>query len=150
MSDFGKAEVKAEGQLIEQWGIPVPKAKPCAYDELMAYLEPGEVVEAIVFGAFGWGSWDDDDEGSNSMGYHEDMLKEFIPWDKRGKVLTLEEARPHMQCWSFDGGFGAPECYATYVWTNQRVIWVTQYDGSTGLDSMPRNPVACVPSMPGG
>jgi len=123
-----------------------------AYQELLDYLEPGEVVEAIVFGAFGWGSWDDDDDESDprSLGYGEDRIDKIIPFDKRGKLLTLEEARPHMQCWSFDGGFGAPECYATYVWTNQRVIWVTQYDGSTGLDSMPRNPVACVPSMPGG
>ena len=145
-SDFGKAEVKAEGQLIEQWGIPVPKAKPCAYDELMAYLEPGEVVEAIVFGPFGWGD-EDDDEGE---AYGEDRIDEPIPKSGRGKVLTLEQAKPLMRGWSFDGGFGAPECYATYVWTNQRVIWVTQYDGSTGLDSMPRNPVACVPSMPGG
>ena len=150
MNGFGKAPVRAEGESVKEWGEPELQSTGNAYSELLAYLEPGEVVEAIVFGAFGWGSWDEDDEGSNAMGYQEDMLKEFIPWNKRGKLLTLEEAKPHMQCWSFDGGYGAPECYATYVWTNQRVIWVTQYDGSTCLDSMPRNPVACVPDMPGG
>ena len=26
-----------------------------AWQELQAKLEPGEVIEAIVFGAFGWG-----------------------------------------------------------------------------------------------
>ena len=117
-----------------------------AYDDLMECLKPGEVVEAIVFGPFGWG----DDEDEPGQAYAEDRIRGPIPKDKRGKLLTLEEAKPHMQCWTFYCGYGAPMCYATYVWTNQRVIWVTQYDGSTSLDSMPRNPVACVPTMPGG
>ena len=121
-----------------------------AYGELLAFLEPGEVVQALVFGAFGWGSLGEEDEEDDWMGYHEDTLPEPIPRELRGKVLTLEQAQPHMQCWSFYGGYGAPMAYATYVWTDRRVIWVTQYDGSTNLDSMPRSPVACIPDMPGG
>ena len=52
--------------------------------------------------------------------------------------------------WQIFNGYGAPQAYAMYVWTNQRVLWITQYDGSTHLDGMPRNPEAVVPEMPGG
>jgi hypothetical protein len=106
-----------------------------AYNDLLEYLEPDEKVEALVFGEYGWGGYG---EGADPIG------------EKRGTVLTLEEAEPLMQSWSFYGGYGSPDCYATYIWTNQRVIWVTQYDGSTRLSSAPRNPVACIPDMPGG
>lgn len=113
-----------------------------AYDELLEYLNEGETVESIVFGPFGWGSGD-------KLGYGEPESRP-VPLDQRRKLLTLEEARPFMQGWPFDGDYGAPKCYATYIWTDQRCIWVTQYDGSTCLSSMPRNPTACTPSMPGG
>lgn len=109
-----------------------------AYKELMSNLEDGEQVEAIVFGEYGWG------------GFGEDEISDPIPKDKRGKLFTLEEARPLMQSWSFYGGYGSPDCYATYIWTNKRIIWVTQYDGITKLDSAPRNPIDCIPDMPGG
>lgn len=110
-----------------------------AYDELMEFLEDGEAVDAVVFGDWGWG-WD----GCGELG------KEYVPNEKRGRILSLEAARPLMDGWSFEGGFGAPECYAVYIWTNRRVIWVTQYDGSTRLDSAPRNPSPVMPYMPGG
>jgi len=68
----------------------------------------------------------------------------------RRKVLTLEQAKPYMKGWSFNNGYGAPECYAVRIWTNLRVFWVTQYDGATQLNNTLRNPVDCVPDMPGG
>jgi len=108
-----------------------------AYAELRKFLDKGETVEAIVFGDWGWGGYDEPDPAP-------------VPVEKRGKVLTLRQARPYMQSWSFFGGFGAPSCYAVRVWTNKRVIWVTQYDGATGLDSSLRNPEECKPDMPGG
>jgi len=109
-----------------------------AYKDLLNELEDGEVVEAVVFGEYGW------------SGYNEEGCDNPVPKEKQGVLLTLEQAKPLMDGWSYDGGYGSPECYATYVWTNQRLIWVTQYDGSTCLDSAPRNPTACIPSMPGG
>ena len=107
-----------------------------AYEDLMKFLEDEEVVEALVFGEYGW------------SGYSEDTI--FIPKDKQKVLMTLEEAKTIMDGWTYYGSFGAPKCYATYVWTNKRVIWVTQYDGSTCLDSMPRHPLNCLPEMPGG
>jgi len=109
-----------------------------AYNDLMRVLEEGEIVEAIVFGEFGW------------SGFGEEDINNPIPKDKIGVVMTIEEAKPLMDGWSYFGGYGSPDCYATNVWTNQRIIWVTQYDGSTNLDSAPRNPKDGVPDMPGG
>ena len=107
-----------------------------AWDDLQKFLNDGEELEAIVFGEYGWG------------GYGEDEV--FVPSDKQGVILTPEESRPLMNGWEIYGGYGSPDCYAIYAWTNKRVIWVTQYDGSTSLDSAPRNPEPVVPEMPGG
>ncbi len=95
-----------------------------AFTELLDYLEPDEQVIGIV----------------------------FAHWDNVtvGKLLTLKEAKPMMQSWAFFGGYGNSECPATYIWTDTRVIWITVYDGSTVLDSAPRNPIDIIPDMPGG
>lgn len=114
-----------------------------AYQELHEFLEEGESVEAIVFGNWGWSN------GDNEPGYGEPRPVP-VPFEKRNIVLALEEAEPFMKQWTFSGDFGAPNCYAVRIWTNRRVIWVTQYDGSTGLNSALRNPEPCKPDMPGG
>jgi len=107
-----------------------------AYSELLDEMEVGEEIEAIVFGDWGWG------------GYGETF--DAIPSVVKYKILAPEDAAPYMEGWSFYGGYGSPDCYAVYVWTNKRVLWVTQYDGATGLDSAHRNPIDCKPDMPGG
>jgi hypothetical protein len=119
-----------------------------AYSELMEYLEPEEVVESIVFGAWGWGSKPYNGEAWE-LGYGEPEPPP-VPFDKRGKLMPISEAEPMMQSWQFRGGYGAPDCYAVYIWTDRRVIWVTQYDGATGLSCAPRVPKDCFPDMPGG
>lgn len=108
-----------------------------AYNSLLSEMDKGETVENIVFGEWGW------------SGYHEPKPAP-IPKNKQGVLLSLEEAKPYMQGWEIYGGYGAPTAYAMYVWTNKRVLWITQYDGSTHLDSMPRNPESVIPEMPGG
>ena len=109
-----------------------------ALEELKAFLGEGEKVRGIVFGS--WGA-----------GYGEPAPPP-VPLEMRGKLLTLEAAAPMMKKWTFaGGGFGSPECYAMYAWTDRRVIWVTQNElGATWLDSAPRNPTAIMPIMPGG
>jgi hypothetical protein len=106
-----------------------------AYAELIEFLEDGETVESIVFGEFGWG-----DNYAEPHPYP-------VPETLQCTMLTLEDAKPLMEGWQFDGGFGAPECYPVYVWTNKRVIFVSEYDGSTHLNSVPRNPEACDPQF---
>lgn len=108
-----------------------------AYDELIEFLDDEETVEGVVFGVFGWSGFDEPDEAK-------------IPENMRGIVLSIDQAKPFMKGWSFYGGHGAPMCYAITVWTNENVIFVSQYDGSTRLESVPRNPVDHDPEMPGG
>lgn len=145
MTGFGNAPIKAEGEpmftpeqiaaaeKLAAFSHGGKKFKENAYNDLLDFLEEGEAVEAIVFGDWGWGGYE---EPKNNI--------------KKGVLLTLEEAKPMMKNWTFYGGYGAPECPATNIWTNKRVIWVTQYDGSTTLDSALRNPANCMPEMPGG
>ena len=127
-----------------------------AWTELQDTLRESEFIISICFGAYGWGSLPADldkaaDRPSEEFyGFNEENLASRIPWNKRAVLLSPEEAEPLMNFWSFYGGYGAPEAYATYIWTNERVIWVTQYDGATGLSSMPRHPEPCTPNMPGG
>lgn len=105
-----------------------------AYDDLMATLEPNEAVEAIVFGSWGDFGGEGPDAVSNA-------------W--QGRVLNLEEARALMNGWRFVGGFGGAATYPCYVWTSKRVIFVHEYDGSTCLSSVPRNPISCAPEFGG-
>ena len=119
-----------------------------AFDELTKELHEGESIEAIVFGAWGWGRVPKQNESWQPA--YDEPEPPPVPFDRRGKLLTADEAKPLMVGWSFFGGFGSPRCYAVHVWTNQRVLWVTQYDGSTDLNSMPRHPAAVIPDMPGG
>lgn len=119
-----------------------------AYDELQAFLEDGGTVESLVFGAWGWGYGPAD--GGEWEPDSSEPMPIAIPLRMRGKLLALSQAEPLMRSWQFSGGYGGPDCYATYIWTDRRIIWVTQYDGSTGLDSAPRNPIECIPDMPGG
>ena len=91
------------------------------YEELISELQEGEVVEAIVFGDWG--------EGKHNEHYP------FVPVEQRGKILTLEEAKPFMEGW-VDWNFrnrkwGKIRAYAAYIWTNQRIIWITQYEGTS-------------------
>ncbi len=96
----------------------------------------GEPVEAVVIGEMGWG----------------DYGKEHVPhYDPTvfGKVLPWAEAQPYLD-YDFDSGYGAPGCQAIYAWTKSWVIFISQYDGSTRCNRIPRNPVDCIPNMPGG
>jgi len=111
-----------------------------AFTDLMVEMQEGENIEAVLFGR--WGGAEYDDEVYDDPG--------IVPADIQGKVLTLDEAMPLMKGWSFNGGFGAVECYAVRVWTNQRVLWVTRYDGATQINSSPRNPIDYFPDIPGG
>lgn len=108
-----------------------------AKDELLEELQ-GEAIEGIVFGAYGWD------------GYCEEDLEKPIPLKFREKPLNWNQALPLLEGWSFDGGYGAPHCYAVYVWTRTRVIFVRTYDGSTSLTSVPRHPCEGAPHLVGG
>ena len=112
---------------------------PTAFESLESFMQiqAGETLRALAFSQPGV---------SPSM--------EGVPEILLDRILRPDEAAPHMNSWSLLGGFGNPKSYAMTAWTNHRVIWVTQYDGSTSLDSAPlRPPLFAQPfrcRMPGG
>lgn len=98
-------------------------------------------IEAVVIGWGGWSSEDDDEPFG---------LEAFEPYDwPRNVVLKWDEARLWLDR-EYDSGYGSPSCPAVTIWTASKVGWVTQYDGSTRLSWVHRNPVDHVPEMPGG
>lgn len=104
-----------------------------AWEELQDKLLEGEYLVAIVFGKPGDGMRGEE--------------KTYVPENRRYVVLSPKEARRYMKNWCFDGGYGGPECYAAFIWTNKRVFWVSEYDGRTELDAAPRNPENVKPRM---
>lgn len=90
----------------------------------------GEEILAVVIGDRGW----IDSENSG------------MP---KGKLLTWQEAAPWLD-YTFNDGFGCPNCHAVYAWTINYIVAIYQYDGSTGWYTIPRNPTAVMPEMVGG
>jgi hypothetical protein len=99
----------------------------------------GESIESIVIGEFGWG-------GPNP--YAKSRVTEHVE-PIHDKILSWEQAKPMLD-FSYSSGYGAPECYAITAWTKSYVLFVTQYDGSTNVCRVPRNPIDHKPNMPGG
>jgi len=64
-------------------------------------------------------------------------------------VIPWSEARPILD-YGFELGYCGGDCHAIYAWTPSKVIFVSQYDGSKSIESIPRDPVACTPIMVGG
>lgn len=91
----------------------------------------GAEIEAVVIGEFGYA-----DDGGNA----DAVMGKVISWDEAKRYLDYE----------FDSGYGGVSCHAICVWTADKVFGVSQYDGSTSLFSVQRNPVAHMPTMPGG
>lgn len=52
--------------------------------------------------------------------------------------------------YEYDDGYGGEDCHAFVAWTPTRVLFLGVYDGSTWIDSVPRNPVPYAPEGIGG
>ena len=66
---------------------------------------------------------------------HDDTIRPVSDWDSVRGLLDYE----------YDHGFGGMECHAIVAWTASRVIFVAEYDGATGVESLPRNPEPTAP-----
>lgn len=93
----------------------------------------GESIECVVIGEMGWGE------------YNHERVPRYEE-QPRGQVMSWEQAKQYLD-YSYDTGFGASECNAIYAWTKTKVMFVVEYDGSTRVESVPRNPVSVIPSM---
>jgi hypothetical protein len=95
-----------------------------------------ESIEKVVIGPFGWDGYDEKPEFS-------------IPDHLLGVPLDWAVAKP-LLTYEYSTGYGAPGCHAVYAYTNRHVLIVVQYDGSTSITAIPRNPEPGMPTMPGG
>ena len=81
------------------------------------------------------------------------MSRHFNPYEEGARdpqpVYSWQEVRPLLD-YEYDHGFGGTDCHAITAWTADKVLFVVEYDGSTWVASVPRNPITHVPAMFGG
>lgn len=90
----------------------------------------GERIEAIVVGKH--------DKAGYSASPQAD---ENIILSREAGLAKLDE--------DYDNGYGGADCYPMYAWTPTRIYFIAEYDGATGPNWVPRNPVAIEPSFSG-
>lgn len=74
----------------------------------------------------------------------EDYTNRSIPEDLESKVVSWEEVESLLD-YEYSTGRGSQDCHSIYAWTETRVIFISEYDGSTNVTSLPRNPVDISP-----
>lgn len=57
------------------------------------------------------------------------------------RVLTWEEVEQYLD-YEYNSSFGARDCHDIRFWTEDKVFYVHEYDGSTDIHDQPRNPTA--------
>lgn len=85
--------------------------------------EYGETIECVVVGV----------HDNNRYGRGEPNPDENIMLSREAALAKLDL--------EFDDGYGSAECYPLTAWTKSRVLYIREYDGSTGLSWQHRNPV---------
>jgi hypothetical protein len=96
-----------------------------------------EQIEAITIG-----------EAPSRIRYSEDYTGKKIH-GYENKLLSLEEASYYLD-YDFHDGFGAEDCHAITAWSATKIAFVVCYDGSTWLQTLPRNPTQFFPPYVGG
>lgn len=57
----------------------------------------------------------------------------------KDKLCTWEELGPLLD-YEYDSGYGSMDCHNITAWTATKVIYINEYDGSTSICYLPRNP----------
>lgn len=87
----------------------------------------GEPILAIAVSAFR--SWHYQLRDNPATSDH-DLGSAPVSWDKAEPVLDYE----------YDDGYGGQDCHDIWAWTATRVLSIHEYDGSTLVISVARNP----------
>jgi hypothetical protein len=58
------------------------------------------------------------------------LINSLVGWDTAKHALNYQ----------YDAGFGSQDCHDVIIWTNEHVYYVDEYDGSTSIRRVPRNP----------
>lgn len=56
-----------------------------------------------------------------------------------GQIIPWEIAAPLLD-YPYYAGYGSMDCHDIVAWTETQVIYIEEYDGSTSVCSLPRNP----------
>jgi hypothetical protein len=62
---------------------------------------------------------------------------EHVILDRNTALMKLDK--------EFDDSYGGADCHPIFAWTENVIIVISEYDGSTHLNIIPRNPMACEP-----
>ena len=57
----------------------------------------------------------------------------------REKLISWAIAAPILD-YEYDSGFGGMDCHDIRIWTKDNIFYIHEYDGSTSVYSMSRNP----------
>ncbi len=95
-----------------------------------AEREAGETIEFIVVGQHDNHKWDGTPNADENI------------------LLSREDGLKKLDV-DYDSGFGGADCFPLYAWTASRVYFIHEYDGATGLQWAPRNPIAIEPTFGG-
>ncbi len=68
------------------------------------------------------------------------LEQHVIPKELTNTVQSWDTMRRYLD-YEYDAGYGGAGCHAIYAWTEDAVITVHEYDGSTWVGSTPRNPI---------
>ena len=68
-----------------------------------------------------------------------------FPKELINKPVMLKDVIDYFN-YDFDSGYGGQDCHDFYIWTKSEVLFIWDYDGSTHISSVPRNPPSSSPS----
>jgi len=84
----------------------------------------GDEVETAVIIVFG-------------VGYNEKSI--HFPEDKLNIPFNLKEVINYFD-YDYDSGFGGQDCDNIFIFLKKKILFIWEYDGSTSIASVPRNP----------
>ena len=82
---------------------------------------------------------------ANRMGYYNDEDSRTVPKEFIGKPVCFGDVRDYFD-YEYDTGYGGADCNAIYLYTRNFIVFVSEYDGATSVDCIPRNPTECTPN----
>lgn len=88
----------------------------------------GEAIVAIVVGKHDGADWN-----------AKPLPDENIILSREAGLAKLDQ--------DYNNGYGGADCFPFWAWTESRVYYVREYDGSTELSSVPRHPVGGEPGF---
>lgn len=66
--------------------------------------------------------------------------KKFRPADDLAGTLVFYEKTLEVMNYTYDSGFGSMDCHDLKMWSEEYVYYIHEYDGSTSIAKLLRNP----------